>query len=114
MTVADNIAFPLKMAKKTREIQKQVSKLLEDVRQAQFGNRFRMNYLVVSASAVARACANRPRRLLLLDEPLSALDAKLREQMQIERSICRRKSALPSSTLRTIRVRRWRCRTGSQ
>ncbi len=44
--------------------------------------------------------------LLLMDEPLGALDKKLREQMQIEIKHLHRDSASPSSTSRTIRTRR--------
>lgn len=86
MTVTDNIAFPLKMAGVPREqIRDRVKEVLEDVHLTEMGGRFpsELSGGQKQRVAIARALVNRP-RLLLLDEPLAALDLKLREQMQIE------------------------------
>ncbi len=86
MTVEGNVAFPLKMARTApSDIPGKVAEALEDVRLAGFGKRFphELSGGQKQRVAIGRALVTRP-TVLLLDEPLAALDAKLREEMQIE------------------------------
>lgn len=86
MTVESNIAFPLRMAKVPESaIPGKVAAALEDVRLSGFGKRMPQELSGGQRQrvAIARALVTHP-PLLLLDEPLAALDAKLREEMQIE------------------------------
>ena len=86
LNVYDNIAFGLKLAKVNKdEIRARVSKMLELVNLRGFERR---NVNLLSGGqqqrvAIARALINEP-QVLLLDEPLGALDLKLRKDMQVE------------------------------
>ena len=86
MTVDGNVAFPLQMARTpAREIPGKVAAALEGVRLTGFGKRYphELSGGQKQRVAIARALVTHP-TVLLLDEPLAALDAKLREEMQIE------------------------------
>jgi spermidine/putrescine transport system ATP-binding protein len=86
MTVEGNVAFPLQMARTpSHEMPGKIAAALEDVRLQGFGKRYphELSGGQKQRVALARALVTHP-RVLLLDEPLAALDAKLREELQIE------------------------------
>jgi len=86
MNVFDNVAYPLTIKKTPKaDIKKQVERVLGIVHLSQYADRFpnQLSGGQQQRVALARALVAAP-KLLLLDEPLSNLDAKLRESMRFE------------------------------
>ncbi len=84
MNVAENIAFGLKLRKQSRaQIETSVKAALDQVGLTGFGDRYQRNLSGGQQQrvALARVLVTKP-RILLLDEPLSALDKALREEMK--------------------------------
>jgi putative spermidine/putrescine transport system ATP-binding protein len=85
MTVAENVGYGLRVRKVGRaERERRVAEVLSTVRLGEHGGRkpIQLSGGQRQRVALARAIVNRP-RVLLLDEPLGALDLKLRQEMQL-------------------------------
>lgn len=97
MTVHDNVAYPLKLKKLPREvIETRLQEALHTVGLERLADRYpsQLSGGEQQRVALARALIKEP-EVLLLDEPLSNLDAKLREQMRFELKDLQRRTGIP-------------------
>ena len=96
MTVAENVGFGLRMlGRKEAEIRRTVESMLDLVKMPELGGRksSQLSGGQQQRVALARALASHP-RVLLLDEPLSALDLKLRQEMRLELKTLQRETGI--------------------
>ena len=97
MTVRENVSYPLKIKKLSKSlIHERLETILDTVGLAHLGERYpnQLSGGEQQRVALARALIKEP-EVLLLDEPLSNLDAKLREQMRFELKELQRRSGIP-------------------
>lgn len=108
LTVGENIAYPLRIRGVAKEDQKKrVDELLAMIHLSGYADRpvAKLSGGQRQRVAIARALSISP-KLFLLDEPLSALDAKLREAMQVELRQLQQQPASPPSSSPTTSAKR--------
>ena len=114
MTVFENVAFPLEVRGKPNA-RTRARDALETVGLGGFDDRYASTLSGGQQQrvALARAIVAEP-AVLLLDEPLSNLDAALRDQMRAELQSLHKRIGITTVYVTTTRPRRCRCRTASQ